>query len=204
VDAYFLADIAHIGGLVAAGVVPSPVGYAHVITSTTHKTLDGPRGAIILTIDRELAKLIDKAVFPGEQGGPHVQIFGALALTFKLARTRQFENLQKQTLKNAMAISERLKERGLRIAYGGTNSHMLNIDCRTIQAPDGTTLSGDRAARILDLVGIVVNRNTIPGDTIPNDPSGVRIGTPWITQRGFDEEKCCQPRSISMCSRKPA
>jgi glycine hydroxymethyltransferase len=196
VDAYLLADIAHVGGLVAAGVVPSPIGYAHVITSTTHKTLDGPRGAIILTIDKELAKLIDKAVFPGEQGGPHVQIFAALALTFKLARTRQFENLQKQTLKNALAMSERLKERGLRIAYGGTNSHMLNIDCRTIQAPDGTTLSGDRAARILDLAGIVVNRNTIPGDTIPNDPSGVRIGTPWITQRGFDEEKCRQLADI--------
>jgi len=196
VDAYLLADIAHIGGLVAAGVIPSPVGYAHVITSTTHKTLDGPRGAIILTIDKELAKLIDKAVFPGEQGGPHVQIFGALALTFKLARTKQFEQLQKQTIKNALAMSERLKERGLRIAYGGTNSHMLNIDCRTIKAPDGTTLSGDRAARILDLAGIVVNRNTIPGDTIPNDPSGIRIGTPWITQRGFDEEKCRQLADI--------
>jgi glycine hydroxymethyltransferase len=196
VDAYLLADIAHIGGLVAAGVVPSPIGYAHVITSTTHKTLDGPRGAIILTIDKELAKQVDKAVFPGEQGGPHVQIFAALALTFKLARTRQFEKLQKQTLMNALAISERLKERGLRIAYGGTNSHMLNIDCRTIKAPDGTTLSGDRAVRILDLVGIVANRNTIPGDTIPNDPSGVRIGTPWITQRGFDEEKCLQLADI--------
>jgi glycine hydroxymethyltransferase len=196
VDAYLLADIAHIGGLVAAGVVPSPIGYAHVITSTTHKTLDGPRGAIILTIDKELAKQVDKAVFPGEQGGPHVQIFAALALTFKLARTRQFEKLQMQTLRNALAISERLKERGLRIAYGGTNSHMLNIDCRTIKAPDGTTLSGDRAVRILDLVGIVANRNTIPGDTIPNDPSGVRIGTPWITQRGFDEEKCLQLADI--------
>ena len=196
VDAYLLADIAHIGGLVAAGVVPSPIGYAHVITSTTHKTLNGPRGAIILTTDKELAKQVDKAVFPGEQGGPHVQIFAALALTFKLARTRQFEKLQKQTLRNALAISERLKERGLRIAYGGTTSHLLNIDCRTIKAPDGTTLSGDRAVRILDLTGIVANRNTIPGDTIPNDPSGVRIGTPWITQRGFDEEKCRQLADI--------
>jgi len=196
VDACLLADIAHIGGLVAAGVVPSPVGYAHVITSTTHKTLDGPRGAIILTTDKELAKQIDKAVFPGEQGGPHVQVFAALALTFKLAQTREFNRLQQQTLKNALAISERLKERGLRIAYGGTNSHMLNIDCRTIKAPDGTTLSGDRAARILDLVGIVVNRNTIPGDVVANDPSGIRLGTPWITQRGFDEEKCRQLADI--------
>lgn len=196
VDAYLLADIAHIGGLVAAGVVPSPVGYAHVISSTTHKTLHGPRGAIIMTTDRELSRQIDKAVFPGEQGGPHVQIFAALALTFKLAHTKQFEKLQKQTLVNALAMSERLKERGLRIAYGGTNSHLLNIDCRTIQAPDGTTLSGDRAVRILDLVGIVANRNTIPGDLIPNDPSGIRIGTPWITQRGFDQQKCVQLADI--------
>ena len=196
VGAYLLADIAHIGGLVAAGVVPSPVGYADVITSTTHKTLDGPRGAIILATDRELAKLIDKAVFPGEQGGPHVHIFAALALTFKLARTPEFKKLQEQTVKNALAMAERLKERGMHIAYGGTNSHLLNIDCRSIQAPDGTSLSGDRAVRILDLVGIVANRNTIPGDTIPNDPSGVRMGTPWITQRGFDENKCRQLANI--------
>ncbi len=192
VDAYLLADISHIGGLVAAGVVPSPVGFAHVITSTTHKTLDGPRGAIILTTDPALARKLDRAVFPGEQGGPHVHIFAALALTFKLARTRQFEKLQKQTIKNAMAMSERLKERGLRIPFGGTNSHLLNVDCRTIKGPDGTTLSGDQAARILDVAGIVVNRNTIPGDKSALDPSGIRLGTPWITQRGFDEEKSRQ------------
>ncbi len=185
--AYLLADISHIGGLVAAGVIPSPVGYAHVITTTTHKTLDGPRGAVILTTYPDLAELVDKAVFPGEQGGPHVHIFAALALTFKLARTRQFELLQRQTLKNALVISERLKERGLRIPYGGTNSHLLNVDVSTIKGPDGTSLSGDMAARILDLVGIVCNRNTIPGDVSALDPSGIRLGTPWITQRGFDE-----------------
>ncbi|PWH12523.1 MAG: glycine cleavage system aminomethyltransferase GcvT [Anaerolineae bacterium] len=196
VGAYLLADIAHIGGLVAAGVVPSPVGYADVITSTTHKTLHGPRGAIILTTRPDLAKLIDRAVFPGEQGGPHVNIFAALALTFKLARTPQFRVLQEQTLKNAKAMADRLTERGLRIAYGGTNSHLLNIDCRPIQAPDGTSLSGDRAVRILDLVGIVANRNTMPGDLVANDPSGVRLGTPWITQRGFDEEKTRQLADI--------
>jgi glycine hydroxymethyltransferase len=194
--AYLLADISHIGGLVAAGVVPSPLGYAHVITSTTHKTLHGPRGAVILTTDPELAKKIDRAVFPGEQGGPHVQIFAALALTFKLARTRDFEKLQKQTIKNALAISERLKERGFRIPYGGTNSHMLNVDVSTIKGPDGTSLSGDYAARILDVAGIVVNRNTIPGDVNALDPSGIRLGTPWITQRGFDEEKSRQLADI--------
>jgi len=194
--AYLLADISHIGGLVAAGIVPSPIGYAHVITSTTHKTLDGPRGAVILTTDPELAKKIDKAVFPGEQGGPHVHIFAALALTFKLARTKEFEKLQKQTVKNALAISERLKERGFRIPYGGTNSHMLNVDVSTIKGPDGTSLSGDYAVRILDVVGIVCNRNTIPGDTNALDPSAVRLGTPWITQRGFDEEKSRQLADI--------
>ena len=195
-EAYLLADISHIGGLVAAGIVPSPVGYAHVITSTTHKTLEGPRGAVILTTDPDLAKKIDKAVFPGEQGGPHVHIFAALALTFKLARTKEFEKLQKQTVKNALAISERFKERGFRIPYGGTNSHMLNVDVSTIKGPDGTSLTGDNAARILDVVGIVCNRNTIPGDTNALDPSGIRLGTPWITQRGFDEEMSRQVADI--------
>ena len=196
VGAYLLADISHLGGLVASGVVPSPVGYAHVITSTTHKTLHGPRGAVILTTDPALAKKLDKAVFPGEQGGPHVHIFAALALTFKLAQTKQFEKLQKQTIKNAQAMSERFKERGLRVPFGGTNCHMLNLDCRPIKGPDGTSLSGDQAARILDLAGIVVNRNTIPGDKSALDPSGIRLGTPWITQRGFDEEKSRQLADI--------
>ncbi len=101
VGAYFLADISHIGGLVAAGVVPSPIGYAHVVMSTTHKSIDGPRGAVLLTTDAAIAKKIDKAVFPGEQGGPHVNVFAALALTFKLTQTAQFKKLQEQTLKNA-------------------------------------------------------------------------------------------------------
>ncbi len=192
VGAYLLADISHIGGLVAAGVVPSPLGFAHVITSTTHKTLHGPRGAIILTTDPALAKKIDRAVFPGEQGGPHVQVFAALALTFKLARTPQFVALQRQTIQNAVAMAAQLQERGLRLSYGGTNSHMLNVDCRPIRGADGTSLSGDQAARILDLVGIVVNRNTIPGDKSALDPSGIRLGTPWITQRGFDETRSRQ------------
>ncbi len=196
VGAYLLADISHLGGLVASGVVPSPVGYAHVITTTTHKTLDGPRGAVILTTDPALARKLDKAVFPGEQGGPHVHIFAALALTFKLAQTKQFEKLQRQTIKNAQAMSERFKERGLRVPFGGTNCHMLNLDCRTITGPDGTSLSGDQAARILDVAGIVVNRNTIPGDKSAFDPSGIRLGTPWITQRGFDEAKSRQLADI--------
>ena len=189
VGAYLLTDISHIGGLVAAGVVPSPIGYAHVVMSTTHKSLDGPRGAILMTTDAAIAKKLDKAVFPGEQGGPHVHIFAALALTFKLAKTDQFKALQAQTLKNAAAMADQFIKRGLRVPFGGTDTHLVNLDCTSIQGTDGTSLSGDQAARILDIVGIVVNRNTIPGDKNSADPSGIRLGTPWITQRGFDETK---------------
>ena len=186
VGAYLLADISHIGGLVAAGVAPSPIGIAHVTMSTTHKSLDGPRGAVLLTTYPDIAKKLDRAVFPGEQGGPHIHIFAALALTFKLARTPQFKKLQAQTIKNAQAMVEQFKKRGLRVPFGGTDCHMLNLDVTSVKGPDGTALSGDHAARILDVVGIVVNRNTIPGDKNSLDPSGIRLGTPWITQRGFD------------------
>jgi glycine hydroxymethyltransferase len=196
VGAYFLADISHIGGLVAAGVIPSPIGFAHVTMSTTHKSLDGPRGAVLLTTQPDIAKKLDKAVFPGEQGGPHVHIFAALALTFKLARTAQFKKLQAQTIKNAQAMVEQFKKRGLRVPFGGTDCHMFNIDVTSIKGLDGTALSGDQAARILDVVGIVVNRNTIPGDKNATDPSGLRVGTPWITQRGFDAKKSAQLADI--------
>ena len=189
VGAYLLADISHIGGMVAAGVVPSPVGIAHVVMSTTHKSLDGPRGAVILTTDAAIAKKIDKAVFPGEQGGPHVNVFAGLALTFKLAQTRQFKRLQEQTIKNAQAMADQFKKRGLRVPFGGTNSHLINVDTTTIKSPEGIPLTGDQAARILDITGIVVNRNTIPGDKNSLDPSGIRLGTPWITQRGFKEKE---------------
>ncbi|MEO7841821.1 MAG: serine hydroxymethyltransferase, partial [Anaerolineales bacterium] len=196
VGAYFLADISHIGGLVAAGVVPSPIGIAHVVMSTTHKSLDGPRGAVLLTTDATIARKIDKAVFPGEQGGPHVNVFAGLALTFKLAQTRQFKKLQAQTIKNAVAMAEQFKKRGLRVPFGGTDSHLLNVDVTTVTGEDGTTLSGDQAARILDIVGVVVNRNTIPGDKNSLDPSGIRLGTPWITQRGFNEKTSRQLADI--------
>src|SRR5215217_6111291 len=189
VGAYFLADISHIGGLVAAGVVPSPVGIAHVVMSTTHKSLDGPRGAVLLTTDAAIAKKIDKAVFPGEQGGPHVNVFAALALTFKLAQAKQFKQLQSQTVKNAQAMADQFKKRGLRVPFGGTDSHLVNVDVTTIKSPEGISLTGDQPALILDIVGIVVNRNTIPGDKNSRDPSGIRLGTPWITQRGFKEKE---------------
>ena len=151
---------------------------------------------MLLTTIPDIAKKLDKAVFPGEQGGPHVHIFAALALTFKLARTPLFKKLQAQTIKNAQAMVDQFQKRGLRVPFGGTDSHMLNVDVTSIKGPDGTALSGDQAARILDLVGIVVNRNTIPGDKNALDPSGIRIGTPWITQRGFDAAKCRQVADI--------
>src|SRR5512145_1343810 len=189
VGAYFLADISHIGGLVAACVVPSPISIAHVVMSTTHKSLDGPRGAVLMTTDAAIAKKIDSAVFPGEQGGPHVNVFAALALTFKLTQTRQFRKLQAQTIKNAKAMADQFEKRGLRVPFGGTDTHLVNVDCTSVVGEDGTKLSGDQASRILDIVGVVVNRNTIPGDKNSMDPSGIRLGTPWITQRGFDEKK---------------
>ena len=192
VGAYLFADIAHVAGLVAAGVYPSPLGHAHVITFTTHKSLCGPRGACILTTDPSLARKLDRAVFPGEQGGPHVNIFGAMSLAFKLDKTEQFKQLQTQVVRNCAALAARLEQRGLRLAFGGGNTHLINIDCSTIKGPDGTTLSGDQAARILDLAGLVVNRNTIPADHSAFDPSGIRIGTVWVTQRGLKENEMMQ------------
>lgn len=188
VGAYLLADVSHIAGLIAGKAIPSPVGYAHIITFTTHKTLCGPRGACILTTDSALAKKIDKAVFPGEQGGPHVHVFASLATTFKIAATEEFHQLQNQIIKNSQTLTRQLQERGLRISFGGTNTHLGNVDCKTIVGPDGTTLSGDMAARILDIAGITLNRNTIPGDKTALNASGIRYGTPWMTQRGLNEK----------------
>jgi glycine hydroxymethyltransferase len=187
VGAYLVADIAHVAGMVVAGAYPSPVGYAHVVTFTTHKTLCGPRGACILTTDAALSRKIDRGVFPGEQGGPHVNVFAALAVTFKIARTEKFRQLQHQIVLNAKRLSDSLSARGVKIAYGGTDTHLLNIDCKSVRAPDGTPLSGDIAARVLDLAGIVANRNTIPGDPSAGKATGVRMGTPWVTQRGLRE-----------------
>jgi glycine hydroxymethyltransferase len=187
VGAYLFADIAHVAGMVVAGAYPSPVGYADVVTFTTHKSLCGPRGACILTFDEKLSRDIDRAVFPGEQGGPHVNSYAGMAVAFKIAKTEQFRNLQHQIIKNCAVFTEYLKQRGFRIAYGGTNTHLMNLSCSTIVGSDGTALSGDMASRVLDIAGIVVNRNTIPGDKNASDPSGIRMGTPWVTQRGFKE-----------------
>ncbi len=187
VGAYLLADISHIAGLVAARVAPSPIGHAHVVSLTTHKTLQGPRGAILITTDPKIGRKLDRGVFPGEQGGPHMNIIAGMAVAFKLARTDRFRALQDQIVRNAVRLADRLAGHGFHIPYGGTNSHMLLVDCHSIVGPDGSFLSGDMAARLLDLAGIVVNRNTIPGDKSAFRASGIRLGTPWITQRGLKE-----------------
>ncbi len=188
VGAYLLADISHIAGMVAAGVVPSPVGYSDIITFTTHKTLIGPRGACILSFKQSISKKIDRAVFPGEQGGPHIQVIAAMAASFKLAKEKQFVDFQKQILKNCETLTNQMEKRGLRIAYSGTDTHLTNFDCKSNQGEDGTHLSGDMAARIMDIVGLVANANVIPGDKSPFRPSGIRLGTPWLTQRGLVEK----------------
>ncbi len=187
VDAYLLADVAHVAGLIAAGVYPNPVGIADVVSFTTHKTLNGPRGAVLITHRKDLSSKIDRAVFPGEQGGPHINTMAGLAVALRLANSEQFRELQRQTLSNAARLAAKLTARGLRLPHGGTDTHLLLVDCQTVLGPDGTPLSGDMAARILDLAGIVINRQTIPGDTSALRPSGIRLGTTWLTQRGMTE-----------------
>lgn len=182
--AYLLADIAHISGLVASGLHPSPVGIADVVTTTTHKSLCGPRGAMIMTHRADFASRLDRAVFPGEQGGPHLNTMAALAVALRLANSDQFRSLQQRIVANATRLAQQLQNNGLRIVGGGTENHVLLLDTKSIQH-DGVHLSGDMAARILDVAGIVVNRNTIPGDKGALSPTGVRMGTVWISQLGF-------------------
>jgi len=175
------ADIAHIAGLVAAGVHPSPVGHADVISTTTHKTLRGPRGGFILS-EESLARDIDRAVFPGVQGGPLMHIIAAKAVCFLEASQPAFRQYQQQIVKNAAALARGLMERGFRLVSGGTDTHLMLVDLR----PQG--LTGKEAEALLDEVGITVNKNTIPFD--PESPfvtSGIRIGTPAVTTRGMKE-----------------
>jgi glycine hydroxymethyltransferase len=187
VGAYLLADVAHFAGLIAAGAYPSPIGIADIVTFTTHKTLQGPRGAVIITHRADLSGKLDKGVFPGEQGGPHMNQIAGLAVALRLAATEQFRALQHQTVANARRLAERLSARGLRVVYKGTDSHMCVVDVRGIKGRDGTPLGGVAAAKILDLIGVVCNFQTIPGDTSALRPSGIRLGLPWITQRGCRE-----------------
>ena len=183
VGAYLMVDIAHIAGLVATGLHPSPVPYADFITTTTHKTLRGPRGGMIMTNDENLAKAIDKAIFPGSQGGPLMHIIAAKAVAFKEALSPEFKAYQAQVLANAKALANRLMERGVNLVTGGTDNHLMLLNLV------GTGVTGKALEKMLDEAHITANKNSIPGD--PEKPfvtSGLRVGTPAITTRGMKEE----------------
>ncbi len=183
VGAYFMVDMAHIAGLVAAGLHPSPVGVADIVTSTTHKTLRGPRGGLILTNDEELAKKINKAIFPGTQGGPLMHVIAGKAVCFGEALTDDFKEYQKQIIKNAQVLADGLLSRGFNLVSGGTDNHLMLVDLRPFD------ITGKELEKKLDEVYITVNKNAIPND--PQSPfvtSGVRIGTPAVTTRGLKEE----------------
>ncbi|MCD6083316.1 serine hydroxymethyltransferase [Candidatus Aerophobetes bacterium] len=181
VGAYLLADVAHIIGLIVAGLHPDPVPYADVVTATTQKTLRGPRGGLILC-RQKYASAIDKAVFPGIQGGPFMHVIAAKAVCFKEASQPEFKSYQRQIISNAKALAEVLKEEGFRLVSGGTDNHLVVVDL------SNKGITGDRAAAILEEAGIVVNKNSIPFDKRPPfSPSGIRLGTPAVTTRGMKE-----------------
>lgn len=183
VGAYLMVDMAHIAGLVAAGLHPNPIPYADVVTTTTHKTLRGPRGGLILCKDAEFGKQFNKAVFPGIQGGPLMHVIASKAICFKEALSDDFKNYQAQIVKNAKALAEGLKEAGFKLVSGGTDNHLMLIDL----TDSGVT--GKEAEHMLDEVGITVNKNAIPFDKqSPFITSGIRIGTPATTTRGFKED----------------
>ena len=183
VGAYLMVDMAHIAGLVAAGLHPNPVPYSDVVTSTTHKTLRGPRGGLILCKE-ELAKAIDKAVFPGTQGGPLMHIIAAKAVAFGEAMTDEFKVYQQQVVKNAAVLCDALKKEGFKIVSDGTDNHLMLVDLRAFD------ITGKEMEHRLDEVHITVNKNTVPNETqSPFVTSGLRIGTPAVTSRGFKEEE---------------
>ena len=183
VGAYLMVDMAHIAGLVAAGLHPNPVPYSDFVTTTTHKTLRGPRGGMILCKEK-YAKAIDKALFPGIQGGPLMHVIAGKAVAFKEALTDDFKEYQKQIIKNAKALSEELVNRGYNLVSGGTDNHLMLVDLTN------KSITGKEAEALLDRVGITVNKNAIPFDTQkPNITSGIRIGTPAMTTRGMKEDE---------------
>ncbi|MGQ3092939.1 MAG: serine hydroxymethyltransferase [Roseateles sp.] len=184
IGAYFMVDMAHYAGLIAAGAYPNPLPHADVVTSTTHKSLRGPRGGIILTNREDIAKKINSAIFPGIQGGPLMHVIAGKAVAFKEALTPEFKAYQEQVVKNAKVLAETLIERGLRIVSGGTESHVMLVDLRP------KNLTGKEAEAILGAAHMTCNKNGIPND--PQKPmvtSGIRLGTPAMTTRGFKEEQ---------------
>ena len=188
VGAKLMVDMAHIAGLVAAGLHPNPVPYADITTSTTHKTLRGPRGGLILTNDEDLAKKINSAVFPGIQGGPLEHVIAAKAVAFKEAQDESFKEYSEQVIRNAQAMAKVFNQAPqARLVSGATDNHLLLIDVR------GFDLNGKEAEVLLDQVNITVNKNSIPFESLsPFKTSGIRVGTPAITSRGFKEEDCVE------------
>ena len=186
IDALLFVDMAHIAGLIAAGLHPSPFGHADIVTTTTHKTLRGPRGGLIFC-RADLAKAVDKAVFPGVQGGPLMHVIAAKAVALKLAATAEYREDQRQTIANAQLLAKTLAEKGARVVSGGTDNHLMLVDV----TPLGVT--GREAEHLLDEIGITVNKNAIPFDkNPPNIASGIRVGTPATTSRGFREAEMRQ------------
>ncbi|MCQ8212975.1 serine hydroxymethyltransferase [Cetobacterium somerae] len=184
VGAYLVVDMAHIAGLVATGLHPSPIPYAHITTSTTHKTLRGPRGGLILTNDEEIAKKIDKIIFPGIQGGPLMHIIAGKAVAFKEALSPKFKKYQEQVIKNAKVLADTLTQNGVRVVSGGTDNHLILVDLTNLD------ITGKDAEKILEKVNITVNKNGIPYDTkSPFVTSGIRLGTPALTTRGMKENE---------------
>lgn len=183
--AYLMVDMAHIAGLVAAGLHPSPIPYADVVTSTTHKTLRGPRGGIILTNNEEIIKKVNKVIFPGIQGGPLMHVIAAKAQCFYEALQPEFKEYQKQVIKNMKAMSDYLKSKGVKVISDGTDNHLILVDVKS-----SFDLNGKKAEKILDEIHITCNKNTIPFDTeSPFITSGIRIGSPAMTTRGLKEEE---------------
>ncbi len=192
-ECYLLADIAHIAGMVVAGIHNSPIPYADFVTTSTHKTLKGPRGGLILC-KKKYSKAIDKAVFPGIQGGPLEHIIAAKAVAFKEANTESFTAYQKQVVKNAKVLAATIKDAGFRIVTGGTDNHIVLADLTP------KNITGAQAQKILEDVNIIVNKNTIPYDTKPpHIASGIRVGTPYLTSRGFKENEFREVAEI-ICS----
>lgn len=184
VGAYLVVDMAHIAGLVATGLHPSPVPYAHITTSTTHKTLRGPRGGLILTNDEEIAKKIDKIIFPGIQGGPLMHVIAGKAVAFKEALSPEFKKYQEQVVKNAKTLADTLIKNKVRVVSGGTDNHLILVDLTSLN------ITGKDAEKTLEKVHITVNKNGIPYDTkSPFITSGIRLGTPALTTRGMKEKE---------------
>lgn len=198
VGAYLLADIAHIAGLVAAGAHPSPAGIADIITTTTHKTLRGPRAGMIMCngdpsdplkpvknpTKKDLPTLIDRSIFPGLQGGPHMHTIAGIAIALKEASTKEFRNWARQVVKNAQKLAEVFNARGLRLMTGGTDNHLILMDVTPFK------ITGAEAEKRLDHIGVTLNKNAIPHDPRPPfDPSGIRLGTPCVTIRGMEEKE---------------